>query len=439
MGAAASADLSAGVLPEPDELLDWRMGTESAGWIHMNSAGASPAHHAAHDAMVGHLELECAVGAYAAQAQSADAGRRDAHEALAGLLGCDASEIALAGSAQDAWAKAFYSLDFRSNDRILCFESEYAGNAVAILQAVKRSGCAVEVLPMGGDGLVDLDQLDAALATPAEHREGGPGRVLVALTHIQTNSSLVQPAAEVGDLAQAHGAVYLLDACQSFGQIPVDVRAIGCDFACGTGRKWLRGPRGTGFLYARQGVLQSKGDGGLVGEPPCIDHTGATWTSSDSYELLPDARRYEMFEYSAAGRAGLAAAVDACLAVGPMRIALLSSKLARRLRAGLREIPGVTLRDAPAEATQDSLCAIVAFDASELGFTADDIHKALAERKISASVSPAFHTFDEQRWAEPATVRLSPSYFNTEEEVEKVVEAVRLVLAGGDKASDEPA
>jgi selenocysteine lyase/cysteine desulfurase len=165
---------------------------------------------------------------------------------------------------------------------------EYAGNAVAFLQLGARTGVSVEVIPMREDGIVDLCKLEQTLQTPPA---GAHGRVVVALTHVNTNSSIVQPAATVGALCSKYEALYLLDACQSIGQLPVDVQAIGCDFACGTGRKWLRGPRGTGFLYARKETINRSGRYSLVGEPPMVDHTSAHWISPFAYELAPDARR----------------------------------------------------------------------------------------------------------------------------------------------------
>jgi cysteine desulfurase/selenocysteine lyase len=185
--------------PTADELRAWRAGTETAGWIHLNSAGAAPAAAATHEAMVAHLELERTIGGYAAAAHLKRIGR-DPRAAVAALLSCDENEIALAESAQVAWVKAFYSMEFRPGDRILCWTSEYAGNAIAFLQQGKRLGATVEVLPMRPNGLVDVEALASALAS---EREGG--RTLVALTHVQTGESTIQPAAEVGALAQAHG------------------------------------------------------------------------------------------------------------------------------------------------------------------------------------------------------------------------------------------
>ena len=425
-----------------EELNSWLQGIKpwhQGGWLHLNAAGASPCSQEVYDVMLGILEREREVGGYEAEAQYRMHGR-DARDAAAELLGCDADEIALTESAQSAWARAFASLDFQPNDHIFCWESEYAGNAVAFVQAAKK-GVQLHVLPMQSDGVVDLESLEKSLQSMSSS-----SRALVALTHIQTNSSIVQPAFAVGEIAKKHNAIFLLDTCQSIGQLPVNVRSLGCDFACGTGRKWLRGPRGTGFLYARKAVLpQTNQCGGLdhpssdlVGEPAMIDHVSASWKSSKHYELSAGARRFEMWESSPALQSGLAAAIDACRTLGPDRIWKRASFLAEILREELQRIPGVRCRDAPesgavaaatvGECVQRVQCAIVTFEASELGIASEDIKAALTERRIAVSVAPAFHTFMDNAWKLPSTVRLSPSYYNTQEDIHAVVQAIREIL-----------
>jgi cysteine desulfurase/selenocysteine lyase len=432
------------------ELAAWRDGIESAGWIHMNAAGASPMPASAHQAVLSHLELERSTGGYAAAGPdlSKELNGTDTHRAVAALLDVGPDEVALHESAQAAWARAFYSLRFRGpQDRILCFESEYAGNGVAFLQAARRTGVTVEVLPMRANGAVDLELLHSRLKSSPVG-----GRDVVALTHVGSDTSIVQPAAAVGALAQAHGALYLLDACQSIGQLPVLPRDLGCHFLCGTGRKWLRGPRGIGFLYASRGLLgevrddaptlqSAIGEGrsdSLVGEPPLIDHISVRWKSRDEYVLAPGARRFEMWEASHAARAGLTAAARLCHTIGPERIHKLSSVLACQLRAGLAEMPGITMRDLPPGCDiydtkgEDKVerCAIVTFEAfSKTGITSAALLQSLASRKIGVSVSPSFHTFRESEWVRHPAVRISPSYFNTKEEVDVVVHAVREIIA----------
>ena len=314
-------------------------------------------------------------------------------------------------SAQSAWAKAFASIEV---DQIFCWESEYAGNAVAFLQSERR-GVELKVLPMRANGVVDLEALEDGLSSSEKS-------TLIALTHVQTNSSIIQPAAAVGRLARKHGAIFLLDACQSIGQMPVNLSSIGCDFACATGRKWLRGPRGTGILYARKAILEDH----RIKEPVMIDHVSASWTASRSYQVNGGARRFEMWEYSPALHAGLAAALDGCRSVGPEIIFERACELADLLRQCLLKIPGLRIADGSADAP--NRCAIVTFEASALGVTADFIKDGLTQRRITSSVAPAFHTFNDQAWTGPSTLRLSPSYYNTEEEIEIAAQAVQEIL-----------
>lgn len=416
---------------------------ENRRWIHLNAAGSSPSSDASHAATIRHLELEKKMGGYAAASQSP----ANPHESIARLLNCLPSEIAITDSAQQAWARAFYSLNFQAGDRILCFEEEYAGNAVAFLQAERRCpGLKIVVLPMRPDGIISIDALEKALQYDPGPFVTEKPRALVALTHVQTNSSIVQPAAAVGRLCLQYKALYLLDSCQSIGQLPVDVKDIGCTFACGTGRKWLRGPRGTGFLYVRSDALPSecrqqnlaKGQhkNWLVGEPPMLDHAAAQWHQATEYTLLPDARRYEMWECSVALRHGLTVAVDECITIGPAVIFARACALAQHLRIGLSFIIGVVLRDASptfdetaSVAIGATRCAIVTFEAeSNLHIPAAQIAKALTESCISCTVSPSTHSFNELHRKHPPTVRISPHYFNTEADVDAVINVMREVV-----------
>lgn len=424
-------------------------GAAAQTWIHLNAAGSSPASDASHAATICHLELEKEMGGYAA----ASAAPADAHGAIARLLNCSAAEIALADSAQQAWARAFYSLNFRAGDRILCFENEYGGNAVAFLQAQQRCpGLDLEVLPMRSDGIIDVSALKTALfqtSGEAAPSAAAPPRVLVALTHVQTGSSIVQPAAAVGALCAQHGALYLLDACQSIGQLPVDVQAIGCTFASGTGRKWLRGPRGTGFLYVRLDALQRAPGAarctGLLGEPPMIDHAAARWSRAREYALCPDARRYEMWERSEALRHGLMVAAHECAEIGPDAIFARARALAARLREGLARIEGCLIRDAPLEFDETTAAALGASRGAIVTFEAEStrhraavtIEKALAAARIAVSVSPPTHSFDEAHWARPSVVRISPHHFNTIADVDAALEVIRDTLAPPDIGQSE--
>lgn len=373
--------------------------------LHFNNAGASLPPRPVVDACTDHLRREARVGGYEAAAEAEDE-LASTYEALAGLLGCRPAELALTSSATRAWDMAFYSLSFSEGDRILTSRASYASNHMAFLQVARRTGCRVEVVESDGHGQIDVDDL----------RRRIDGRTaLVALTHVPTNGGLVNPAADVGRVASETGVPYLIDACQSVGQMPVDVEAVGCDLLSATGRKYLRGPRGIGFLYVRGALLERL-------EPPFVDLRAATWTAPDSFELRDDARRFEEWERSAALQLGLGAAVRYATEVGVEAGWRRIRRLAAALRERLGDLPGVEVRDAGRVK-----CGIV-------GFTVDDADPAsvrddLRARDVNVSVSPRSSTLlDSDDRDLPDLVRASVHYYNTEEEVGRFVRALRAVV-----------
>ena len=243
---------------------------------HLNNAGASLPPQPVLDAVIGHLQLEARVGGYEAHEQNEKAIDRF-YGAAAELVGAGPGEIAFSSSATRAWDMAFYGFPFERGDRILTAVAEYISNYIAYIQVANRAG--VEVVPVPSDeyGQVSVDSLRRLVDERVK---------LIAITHVPTNGGLVNPAAEIGAVAREAGIPYLLDACQSVGQLPVDVEEIGCDLLSATGRKYLRGPRGTGFLYVRSSLLDRL-------EPPLLDMRAADWVEPDRYELRPDAIRFE--------------------------------------------------------------------------------------------------------------------------------------------------
>jgi cysteine desulfurase / selenocysteine lyase len=243
--------------------------------------------------MLGYLHREAEISGYEA-ASEAHAELDGVYSSVARLLDADRAEIALTENATVAWQLAFYAMTFRPGDRILTARAEYAANYVAFLQMAKRTGAVIEIIPDDPDGVLDPEALERMI----------DGRVkLVAITWVPTNGGLRNPAAAVGRIARMHGVTYLLDACQAVGQMPTKVAELGCDILTATGRKFLRGPRGTGFLYVRRELMLSL-------EPPMIDHFAAPWVAADRYELRPDARRFETWENNYTARLGLGRAID---------------------------------------------------------------------------------------------------------------------------------
>jgi selenocysteine lyase/cysteine desulfurase len=369
--------------------------------LHFNNAGAALMSTPVLEAQIRHLQREAAIGGYEA-ADAADDRREAVYDSIARLLNAERQEIALVENATVAWDLAFYSIRFQPGDRILTARAEYASNYIAFLQMARRTGAVIDVVPSDDSGALDVDALESMI----------DGRVrLIAITHVPTNGGLVNPAAEIGRVARRHGILYLLDACQSVGQMPIDVGAIGCDMLSATGRKYLRGPRGCGFLYVRRAVLEQL-------EPPFLDLQAATWVAPDRYELRPDARRFENWENNIAAQLGLGAAVDYALGWGLAAIEARIVMLAENLRERLRAIPGVTVTDIGRRRS-----GIVTFTMADRA--ADDIVAALHRRKINTvASSPRSTLLDATARRLPPVVRASVHYYNSADEVARFAEAI---------------
>lgn len=374
--------------------------------LHFNNAGAALMPKPVLDALQRHLQLEATIGGYEAADREHAAVER-VYDALAHLLGGHRDEIAVIENATRAWDMAFYSLRFGPGDRILTATAEYASNYIAYLQVAARTGAVVEVIPDDEHGQVSVDALRRMLDDRVK---------LIAITHVPTNGGLVNPAAAVGRVAREAGVPYLLDACQSVGQLPMDVTELGCDMLSATGRKYLRGPRATGFLWVRRDFLPQM-------TPPFLDLHAATWVARDRYEVRADARRFENWETYYAGKIALGVAVDYALAWGLPAIRERVYLLAERLRERLAALPGITLRDKGAER-----CGIVTFTAA--GCAAALIRQVLLSQAINVSVSSYAGTrLDMEARRLPGVVRASVHYYNSEEEIERFCAALAPLLA----------
>ena len=347
-------------------------------------------------AVTAHLELERTIGGYeAAIAASENLARF--YVAFGELLRVQPGEIAYVENATRAWDMAFYALPLAAGDRIITHESEYASNYLAFLQLARRRGIAIDIAPSDASGQIDVDRI-ADLITPNTR--------LIALTHVPTQGGLVNPAAAVGHIAREHELIFLLDACQSVGQIDVDVSDIGCHILSGTGRKFLRGPRGTGFLYVSAAIVDQL-------DPPFIDMRAATWTGEQEFELAAGARRFENWESYVAGRIGLAAAVDYTLEIGLDVIEERVGALAKSLRQRLAALAGIAVHDRGVRK-----CGIVTF-ASERE-SADQLTARLRAAGMNVSVSPVESgRLDLGRRGLKELVRASLHYFNTNDEIDR--------------------
>jgi cysteine desulfurase/selenocysteine lyase len=368
---------------------------------HLNNAGSSLPPQPVLEANVGHLRREAEIGGYEAYDEQHDRVEHT-YDALARLIGASRDEIACVENATRAWDMAFYSFRFRRGDRILTGRAEYASNWIALNQVAGASGATIEVVPDDEQGQFDVAALERMLDEDVK---------LVSLVHVPTQGGLVNPAEAVGRLTRAAGVALLLDACQSIGQLPVDVEAIGCDILSATGRKFLRGPRGTGFLYVRKELIAEL-------EPPFLDMHAAAWERDGSYTIRDDARRFENWEAYSAGKIALGVAADYALEVGLDAIWARDRTLAERLRQGLDDLPGVTVLDQGA-----TKGAIVTFQVA--GRPAAAVRDALRAEHVNVSVTEAESArLDLDGRGIDELVRASVHYFNTEQEIDRLVDLV---------------
>lgn len=364
--------------------------------VHLNNAGAGLMPQPVLDAVIAHLEREAHIGGYEAADAAHDAVEH-VYDATAALIGCARDEIAIVENATRAWDMAFYSLPLRPGDRILTAMAEYASNYIAYLQVAARTGAIVEPIPNDETGQLSVDALRRMMDDRVK---------LIAITHVPTNGGLVNPAAAVGRVARAADIPYLLDACQSVGQLPVDVDEIGCDMLSATGRKYLRGPRGTGFLFVRRALLERL-------EPPFLDDHAATWVARDRYEIRPDARRFENWETNYATKIGLGVAIDYARQWGIATTWARVRSLAALLRGRLGDLPGVVVRDIGAEQ-----CGIVTFTVA--GHEPARLLEALLTRGINVSfTSRAGTRLDMEARGLTEMIRASVHYYNSEDEIER--------------------
>ena len=372
--------------------------------LHLNAAGSALPSRRTLDATLDHLRLEAEIGGY----EAADRARETLdgfYPSVARLIGAEAGEIAFVENATRAWDLAFYSLDFKPGDRILTCVSEYSSNYISYLQVAKKTGAEIVVVPDDRHGQIDLGGLERAIDKRTK---------LVSISHVPTQGGLVQPAEAVGKITNDAGVLYLLDACQSVGQLPVDVRKIGCDFLSMTGRKYLRGPRGTGFLYAKQATTAHI-------EPIFLDNHAAKWTADNGYTVAGDAKRFENWERYFAGVIGLKVAADQANELGMDAIWARLRELADGLRARLAPLKSITLTD-----LGQVKGAIVTFAVEGADHTA--LKLALRAQAINVSMSTQFSSrLDLKGRGLRDVMRASVHVYNTEAELDRFVAALEAV------------
>lgn len=377
------------------------------GHIFLDSAGSSLPPRQVIDTVVDHLRREAEVGGYRAAQEKAEE-LESGYSVFADLLGCAPEEIAFSDSATRSWLSAFQAIPLREGDRILITEIEYAGNAIPILRRAESVGASVDIVPSLPSGDVSLPALYELLDERVR---------LLSLVHAPTNGGLLTSVRKATEAAHEVGAYVFLDACQSIGQVPCRADDLGVDFMTGTGRKWVRGPRGTGFLYAKRSTLNN-----LIRDN--VDLKGGSWIAPDRVALRDDARSFELWEHGVADRLGLVAAGRYIQELGMGEIHAAVQSISGRLRDGLSQIPGVQVHD-----LGERHSGIVSFSVE--GTPASEVMGLLRRRDVTVTVSRAPSTLiDMSRRGLEEVVRASPHYFVAPEQVDTTLEFVQDILDG---------
>jgi selenocysteine lyase/cysteine desulfurase len=373
--------------------------------IHFNNAGAALMPTPVIETMTRHIQLEANLGGYEAAAQQS-AEVENVYGAIGRLINAAPDEIAVIENATRAWDMAFYSLPLQPGDVVLTSTTEYAGNYIPYLQLKQRRGIEIRLIPNDEHGQISLAALETLLADERI--------ALISLPVIATNGGPVQPIEQIGALARAAGVLFLLDACQGIGQMPIDVQKIGCHMLAATSRKYLRGPRGMGFLYVERSLCQNL-------EPAFLDLHAASLQNAETFTIRADARRFENWECNVAAKLGLGAAVEYALAQGVEAMWQRIQQLADYLRQQLAEIPGITPRDLGAVKS-----GIVTF--SHRNSSAAQVQQWLAgqEKRINVSTSTFRSTLLDMQQRDLLEVsRASLHAYNSEAEIDTMIAALR--------------
>ncbi len=373
--------------------------------IHFNNAGASLPPDFVVETIVDYLKEEALNGGYETEANYIDQ-INGVYDNIAKLINANREEIAIFENASAAWGTAFKGLTFNNGDEIITSEMEYVTNLIGLVDVQKQEGIKVKVISNDDLGNFSIPELEKAIT---------PNTKLIAVTHVSSSGGSILPVEEIGKIAKMNKILYMVDACQSVGQMPLDVKKIQCDILSATGRKYLRAPRGTGFLFVKKDTQDKL-------KPILLDFFAASNVSLLGYTLRQDARRFELYEKSRALTLGLGRAVDYAINIGLDRIWYRIGHLAELMRKELAQIPGIVIRD-----SGENLSGIVTFSVKDIESV--DVKTKLAERNINVSVGGAQATpiyMDKNGFS--TVVRASVHYYNTEEEISKLCQELKSIM-----------
>ncbi len=374
--------------------------------LFFNSAGASLVPRSVTEKIIEYLHREERLGGYTVAEQQATE-LDQFYTQAAELIGCEKHNIAFAHSASSAFMQAISSIPLYAKDVIVTSEVDYTSNFLQFLSLHKKRGVITKIIRSLPNGDLDLDHFQQLINQyPVK---------LVAVTHIPTNSGMVQDVAKVGEICANENLIFLLDSCQSIGQMDVNLKNIKCDFLTATGRKFLRGPRGTGFLYVSDRILNQ----GYA--PLLLDGGNATWTGNDTYQLADTAERFGSWEKPYAMVAGLTEALRYLNDIGIQNIEKQNGKIMRRLRNNLAAIPSVTCYDLGTETSN-----ILTFRKN--GKTQEEINRIFSKHQVYYGISQKHQgQIDFGNKGIAWVVRLSPHYFNTLKEMDRIAEIIETI------------
>ncbi len=398
--------------------------------IHFNAAGDSPMPKVVLQKYQEVLNREAMVGGYVTASEYRE-NFENTRSLAAKLINAQSHEIALVDSATTAWMRAFYCVKLKAGDVILTSQTEYAGNYVAMLQHTKRHGASIRCLAIDNNGIIDIPKLKQLISEISSDKIKA-----ICITHIPTNGGVINPVKKIGDIASKHGILYILDSCQGVGQLVIDVQSINCDFLAATGRKFLRGPRGTGFLFASTKVMQemmNENSTNRLQEPPSLDHYAAPILKTESGELSYcmslSARRFEQWESNFAGLVALGIAIEYALQLGMNNIENRIMYLSKTLREKLSSsIPSLSIMDmGTGDGDQSGIVTFVIDGISPIRCKQYLQNKHMIYVHTTSKLSSPIDGI-QRVLPENGMVRVSVSYFNTVDELEKLVRAIQSFL-----------
>tara|TARA_A100000164_G_scaffold4344_1_gene3914 strand:- start:434 stop:1603 length:1170 start_codon:yes stop_codon:yes gene_type:complete len=366
--------------------------------IHFNNAGGSLIPRGVSVAVESYLNREQEIGSYEA-AEEAKVLINSFYTKFSELLNCSESEIAFIENSTRAWEMAVHSISWKPGDQIITGENEYGSNYLGLLHLAKQRSLKILTIPNDESGTISLSQLEESVTDKTR---------LIAITHVASQRGDVQPASKVGEIANKHNILYLLDACQSVGQINLDTKSLKCDFLCGSGRKYLRGPRGTGFLYTKSTALKTL-------EPVFLDLHSANWKNVGSYEFVRDAKMFECWERNMAAMIGLTTAVEYLLKLDVKMVEQRVKQLSLNLREKLSELAAIKILE-----KSNNCSGIVTF--TKTSISATDLKDELQKKGINISVIKQRNArLDLGKECTGDINRASLHYYNSEQEISEFI------------------